>query len=102
MSPTIIRTDMAIADLRALSEYIARDSPRNAERFLKAAEEAFHFLASMPEIAGRCEFRSADVQDVRVWSLDKFKNHLIFYRPIDSGIEVIRVLHAARDLESLF
>jgi plasmid stabilization system protein ParE len=26
----------------------------------------------------------------------------IFYRPIASGIEVIRVLHAKRDIESLF
>lgn len=29
-------------------------------------------------------------------------NYIIFYRPIDNGIKVIRVLHGARDIESLF
>jgi toxin ParE1/3/4 len=29
-------------------------------------------------------------------------NHVIFYRPIDAGIEVARVLHGARDIDALF
>ena len=29
-------------------------------------------------------------------------NYVIFYRPIDNGIEVARVLHGARDIDSLF
>ncbi|MBM3832603.1 MAG: type II toxin-antitoxin system RelE/ParE family toxin [Verrucomicrobia bacterium] len=29
-------------------------------------------------------------------------NHLIFYRPMDGGIEVARILHGARDLPVLF
>jgi toxin ParE1/3/4 len=29
-------------------------------------------------------------------------NYLIFYRPINQGIEVIRILHGARDILSLF
>jgi toxin ParE1/3/4 len=29
-------------------------------------------------------------------------NHVIFYRPIDNGIEVARVLHGARDIDALF
>jgi toxin ParE1/3/4 len=31
----------------------------------------------------------------------RFRNYLIFYRPTDGGIEVIRVLHAARDISSI-
>ena len=27
-------------------------------------------------------------------------SHVIFYRPIDDGIELIRVIHRARDLSS--
>ena len=37
-----------------------------------------------------------------MWRVAGFPNHLIFYRPIESGVEVIRVLHASRDIESLF
>ena len=40
--------------------------------------------------------------DVRMWRVAGFPNHLIFYRPIGRGIEVLRVLHAKRDIESLF
>ena len=29
-------------------------------------------------------------------------NYIIFYRPIDDGIEVVRILHGARDLPPLF
>lgn len=31
-----------------------------------------------------------------------FTSHLIFYRPINYGIEVVRVIHGARDIERLF
>jgi toxin ParE1/3/4 len=29
-------------------------------------------------------------------------NYLIFYRPLADGIEIVRVLHGARDIDSLF
>lgn len=28
--------------------------------------------------------------------------YILFYRPIEGGIELVRVLHGARDIESLF
>jgi plasmid stabilization system protein ParE len=31
-----------------------------------------------------------------------FENHLIFYRAIPGGIEVLHVYHGARDIEALF
>jgi toxin ParE1/3/4 len=37
-----------------------------------------------------------------MWRVAGFPNHLIFYRPVESGVEVIRVLHAKRDIEALF
>jgi plasmid stabilization system protein ParE len=38
-----------------------------------------------------------------MWRVSGFPNHLIFYRPLEGGgIEVIRVLHAKRDIEALF
>jgi toxin ParE1/3/4 len=36
---------------------------------------------------------------VRVYPLPRrFRNYLVFYRPIAGGIEVLTVLHGARDL----
>jgi toxin ParE1/3/4 len=31
-----------------------------------------------------------------------FSKHLIFYRPLSNGAEIVRVIHGARDLEGLF
>src|ERR1022692_334116 len=113
MSATIIRHDQAITDMQAIVDHIGKDRPRTAERFLLAAEKAIQLLAKMPQLGGRCEINSPQLggrceinspqlQGMRVWSIRKFKTFLIFYRPIENGIEVVRVLHGIRDLESLF
>jgi len=39
---------------------------------------------------------------LRVWPIKAFENYLIFYQPTDAGIDVVRVIHAARDIEALF
>ena len=49
MGTTITKPPQARRDLLALANYIARDSLDTAERFLDAAEAAFHLLASAPE-----------------------------------------------------
>ena len=54
--------------------------------------------------AHRCSARSPArpiMAGVRSWGIRGFPNHLIFYRPTDDRIEVIRVLHAARDIETI-
>ena len=30
-----------------------------------------------------------------------FQDYVIFYRPIDNGVEIVRVLRGSRDIESL-
>jgi len=34
--------------------------------------------------------------------IKSFPKHLIFYRPLPDGAEVIRVIHGARNIEDLF
>jgi plasmid stabilization system protein ParE len=34
--------------------------------------------------------------------MKSFKKHLIFYRLLPNGAEVIRVIHGARNIEELF
>jgi toxin ParE1/3/4 len=36
---------------------------------------------------------------LRVWRIEGFEKHLIFYRAADNGIEIIRVINAARDID---
>ncbi len=102
MSRQAIITPQARIDVLELADYIARDSLDAALRFLEAAEAEFVRLADMPGMGHARKFSSPLLSDVRSWAIPGFKNHLIFYRPIQSGIEVLRVLHGARDIEAQF
>jgi hypothetical protein len=43
-------------------------------------------------------FRSAKLRDVRSWYVPDFRKYLILYRPIPQGIEVLAIVHGARQL----
>ena len=102
MNAVIHRTDSAYSDLNEQAKYIQRDSPQAAIRFLAAAEATFERLAATPELGQRQEFGRAELAGLRVWQVQGFDNYLVFYRPIERGIEVLRVLHAARDIAAIF
>ena len=98
----IFRADAALSDLDEQARFIQRDSPNAAIRFLAAAEATFQRLASMPELGQRQEFGRHELAGIRVWQVQGFENFIICYRIIENGIEIIRVLHAARDQEAAF
>ena len=101
MSQSVSKKPEALRDLVEQADYIAQQSLEAAERFLDAAEATFELLARSPELGGLCQFRSPQAAGLRVWPVRGFKNHLVFYRPADNGIDVIRVIHAARDIEAV-
>ena len=55
----------------------------------------------MPELGSEWLTSRARHAGVRTWTIRGFKNHVIIYRPIEDGIEVIRVVHGSRDLDRL-
>ena len=71
-------------------------------RFYRAAEEAFQLLSRRPKLGSVIKFGSPYLTGVRTFPLKGFPAHLVFYRPVKDGIEIVRVLHGARDLKRLF
>src|SRR5712692_6745894 len=102
MPGRIHKTPQAERDVLAIASFIAEDNLEAAERFLDAAEETLTLLASMPLMGRACAFQHPDAHGLRLWRVRGFERYLIFYRPIEGDIDVIRVLHAARDIDSLF
>jgi toxin ParE1/3/4 len=98
----IVRRPQAESDLVELYVRIGRGSVRAADRFLAAVDRACETLAQMPELGSRPESRRLARTGVRLWSIRGFKRYVIIYRPLDDGIEVLRVVHGARNLENLF
>jgi toxin ParE1/3/4 len=95
--PIVRRTLDARIDLAGCYAWIWEQSPDAAFRFRRQAEETFKALARDPGIGAPCPITNPHLAGVRCARVRRFKNHLIFYRPVAHGIEVIRVLHAARD-----
>ncbi len=94
--------EAAVNDLDELATYIQKDSPQAAIRFLEAAQETFGVLARTPELGGVFECRKPDFSGMRIWQVKGFRKILVFYRPLVGTVEIVRVLHGARDLASLF
>jgi toxin ParE1/3/4 len=99
---SIIRRDAALDDLIDLAYYIALDNLEAAYRFLDKVEESFRDLERMPLMGSTREFQDSTLTGIRMWCVKGFRKHLIFYRPIGDGVEIIRVLHSARDIAGLF
>jgi len=98
MSRPIIRRPRAIADLIEHYSYIAHDKVEPAERFLQQVEKTFDLIARFPGIGRAWESKQPRLAGVRVYPIPRFRNYLIFYRPIKAGVEILTVLHGARDL----
>jgi toxin ParE1/3/4 len=98
-APRILRRPRAKADLIEHYSHIARDKAAPAERFLRVAESAFELLARTPAIGTVWVSPNPRLAGVRVYPLPRgFRNYLVFYRPLPDGVEILAVLHGARDL----
>ena len=95
-SRRLFRTTEAIADLDGIWDYIAHDNITAADRLLDELYERFKLLLSNPEI-GESQPLLADGAYRRF----TYKSYVIYYRPVNDGIIVVRVLHGAQDHERL-
>jgi antitoxin ParD1/3/4/toxin ParE1/3/4 len=91
-----ILTPRAEQDLGDIWDYIAEDSVDAADRVLAAIEATLKRLAENPHI-GHIREDLADRRH-RFWVV---YSYLIVYRFEMRPVEVIRVLHAARDVQSI-
>jgi toxin ParE1/3/4 len=99
----IVRRPAARLDLvDIVYHYIRNGSPATARRFREQADAAFQRLESMPGMGMRYEYDHPALAGLRFFPLSSpFKNYLVFYRPVPDGIEIVRVLHGARDIHSI-
>ena len=88
-------------DINNQFEYIAKDNLETAIRFYEAAFRAFDVLLTNPHIGPARDFGNPELKDIRIWLVKGFEKYLIFYRATDERVEILRVLHAARDIDSI-
>ncbi len=102
MKPRITIRPQADRDLTEQAQYLAAYAGVDtALRFYAASDETFSLLASHPEMGRTRKFRNPRLSKLRMSLLLGFPKYVVFYRPTGQGIEAVRVLHGARDIENL-
>jgi len=87
---------LASRDLNEIAEYFAQNSLEAGEKFFQEFNRKCQQLVTFPN-SGRsyAEIRS----DLRGLTL---AGYIIFYRLLDDGIEILRVVSGRRNLPSIF
>lgn len=88
--PQVIRTDEAERDLIDILVNIGRHNPMAADRFADEVERACQRLAQFPGMGAESDEAPAGVRAFAVGS------YVLYYRPRDNGIELLRVLYGRR------
>jgi len=87
-------TSAASRDLEEIVRYVGARNPAAATKLTDGLEKECHRLSRDPGIG---QIRPDLAAGLRFFPLG---NYLIFYRESGEGIQVIRVLHSARDYRS--
>jgi len=67
--------------------------------FFDSAHKTFQELLAMPRMGKVREVSTPRLTGLRQWHVSGYESFLIFYRTVPAGIEVVRVLHGARDID---
>ena len=94
--PRVVQTAPVRDDLLAIWSHIAEDDPDAADRLLDRIDEGCRLYATQPLMGQR---RPDLHPSVRCFSVGMY---VVFYRPIEDGVEVLLVAHGARDLPRVF
>jgi len=88
-----VLTLAALADLDAICDHFREINPSAGVRLLDAIEKQFERLVMFPLMG---EHRPELGDEIRCFPV---KRYVIFYRPLGTGIQVLRVLFGSRDIQ---
>ena len=80
----------ALADLRGIHAYIARDNPAAARRVVKTIRDEVKGLEQHPMIG-----RAGRIEGTRELVIRQYP-YIVAYRSVDSAVHVLAVVHTSR------
>jgi toxin ParE1/3/4 len=92
----LVISPLAEADLNDILEFIARDKPEAAVRWVQRLRERCEFIAQNPGVGDRRpEFKTGEFRSTYVGK------YVIFFRAIPEGVDIARVVRGERDVRNL-
>jgi toxin ParE1/3/4 len=92
----VIRSPRSRLDLLEIGQHISQENPAAADRMLLRIDEKLQLLAENPLMGESRPELPGNVRSVSVGM------YVILFRPLEDGIQLVRVVHGARDIDSLF
>ena len=102
MKQSIVILPLARSDLYEIGLYLSERNLAVSKRFNRAVDRTLEYLLDSPESGEKRNYSNPAYANMRIWQVDGFSNYLIFYRLNGEQLEVLRVLHGARDYETIF
>lgn len=101
MKPVVFNP-VALEDLEEIAGYIASDNPVASEDVREDILDTAENLGHQPGLGIRPRFSSQRFAGIRFLPASQYPNYLLFYRELPNEVEVLRILHGARNLPPLF
>jgi toxin ParE1/3/4 len=92
----VTRRPQAELDILEIWDYIAEDSIVEADRWMDRLDEKLALWATQ-RMMGRA--RDELAPGIRSFP---FGRYIVFFQPLADGIDVVRVLHGSRDIDTNF
>jgi toxin ParE1/3/4 len=90
----------ARTDLADIWDYLVEHgSVLTADRVIRSLHASCRRLAEMPGMGRRRNFPNPEFAGLRSWTVEPY---VVFYVPLPDTVEIVRILHGARDIEALF
>lgn len=96
--PRLQFREVSVADLLQMHDYLqGHATPALADRFLMSVERTMEQIRHYPAAGSLFRPRLASLAGLRWWPIAEFPRYLIYYRAESGVIDIVRVLHGARD-----
>ena len=92
----VFRSAQASRDMLQIWRHIAKDNPIAADKVLKHLQQRYIILADHPYAGESCHELLPQMRALTAGS------YRIFYRVSPERVEILRILHTARNLSAIF
>ncbi len=97
----LVQRPRARQDVREIIEFLTNHSPEAAAKFYAAYKQTLVLLSTYPEGGKRCPLTHPALANLRMLPIQGFPKYLVFTDYDGLTLEVVRVLHSARNIHAV-
>jgi toxin ParE1/3/4 len=94
--PRVLCRRRTAEDIAAVWDFIADDNPDAADHWIDQLDTQLRLLPTQPLMGRAHDELAPGIQSF------PFGRYLVFYLPLGDGIDVVRILYGARDVDMAF